>query len=242
MGKIPNCKYMSSNEYLTTDTPEGIDKATSLLYYSRMRFISQLLPLLTASPLPASCISIYAAGLENQTGFLPSDLSLRDPKHYRFTNVRNHATYMTTLYFEHLAKQYAGKLRCTHIYPGLVMTPAFAADNLPGWFKFVWRLVAPFAKWFATSAEDTGERMLFLSTDRFPAAREGSGGGLTDTSVALATDGQRGGGAYSVKIDGESNDLSKAYADFNRDDIATKVQEHTTKAFEVIASGGKFSS
>lgn len=90
------------------DTREGLDESLSLLYYSRMRFATQLLPLLLASPRPAHIISIYAAGKE--TTLTSSDLSLRDPKNYTLSNVRSHAVIMKTFFMESLIERHPGKL------------------------------------------------------------------------------------------------------------------------------------
>lgn len=68
----------------------------SSLYYSRMRFIMQLLPLLLASPLPAHVVSVFGPGRDDE--IFPDDLSLRDPKRYGFMNMGSHVAYMTTVF------------------------------------------------------------------------------------------------------------------------------------------------
>lgn len=216
--------------------------SASLLYYSRMRFITGLLPLLTASKLPtgAHCISIFAGGLEDKKALYPDDLSLCDPKHYSNASVRSHVTYMTTLFFERLAQQHSGKLSCVHIFPSLVITPAMTRASNPWWFKIAWFLVRPIARFYCTPAHDIAEWILYLATDRYP-ARQASAS-LKDGSVAVATDGERGGGAYSVKHDGETNNLSEKYAGLglSRESLAQKVCDHTMEAFEEVSAGRAF--
>ncbi|KAK5174384.1 uncharacterized protein LTR77_001464 [Saxophila tyrrhenica] len=211
------------------ETKEGLDSSMSLLYYSRVRFITKLLPLLRASKFPpgARCISIYAGGLENKKQFYPADFSLRQPEHFSFAKVRSQTVYMKTLLFEKLAQENEGKLACVHMYPGLVITPNFYADSHPWWFKLVWVCVAPLAKIYATSAEEIGQRVLYLATERYPAQSLGA----DRKDVASSSNGVLGGGAYSVKADGDTNDLSAAYAGFDKEDMREKVWDHTMQVF-----------
>ena len=234
----PNARLGASTNVNTTETSEGLDTSFSLLYYSRMRFIVRLGLLLSNSRIPggAACISVFAGGLEKQSGFSPDDLSLR--KYYGISAVRDHSTFMTTFFFEKLAQEHAGKIRFIHIFPGLVITPAFYAANLPVWFRIVWTLVCPLVKLIAVAPEDISQKVLYLASERFPA--RDTKGDFSDVDVAVATDGQRGGGAYSVKNVGETNDLRKAYAGLDREGIARKVCEHTMKAFEEIEAGRLF--
>lgn len=225
----------------------------SLLYYSRMRFTVQLLPLLLASPLPtgAHVISVYAAGKEDK--LFPQDLSLRDAGHYSFTNCRSHVTYMTTLFMEQLAERYPGKLSLVHLFPGLVVTDAFASGlvRMPLWVKVAWRLLAPFAKLFSVPPRECGERVVFLATERYPAresTKAGKGGGGTaasttkgDVGIAVGTDGKRGTGAYAINWNGETIPTEKTYKKIREEGtLAGKVWDHTMKAFEEIEAGKVF--
>lgn len=62
----------------------------SLFYYSRFRIINKLMPLLLKSKVPATIVSVYAAGMEKKL-FL-DDLSLRDLSHYSYTQARSVST------------------------------------------------------------------------------------------------------------------------------------------------------
>ncbi|KAK4496661.1 hypothetical protein PRZ48_012643 [Zasmidium cellare] len=167
---------------------EGLDKTMSFLFYSRMRFIEQLLPLLRASTLPAHVVSIYGAGLEKKLpNWQPNNLSLRgadDDKIYSMSACRTHVTVMTTFFFERLAKQNPGKLSLVHEYPGLVMTPAFNNASHPWWFRLLWMILSPIIHLFrpVISAEETGERVLFSCSDRFPARSKGKTGDYATTT------------------------------------------------------------
>ncbi|KAK3110619.1 hypothetical protein LTR53_014891 [Teratosphaeriaceae sp. CCFEE 6253] len=129
-------------------TSEGLEVSMALLFYSRMRFTLNLMPLLLNASSPAHVISVFGAGMEKGAALYREDLSLaRDPaRHYSVLNVRVHVAHMTTMYFEHLAQQHAGKLSLVHVFPGLVVTPAFSDSNLPWWFKGLWLLLGPIAQ------------------------------------------------------------------------------------------------
>ncbi|TKA83744.1 hypothetical protein B0A55_00081 [Friedmanniomyces simplex] len=230
-------------------TPEGLEVSMSLLYYSRMRFILKLLPLLLISPLPSHILSIFGAGLEKGPGahLHPTDLSLtKNPAaHYGFLNLRVHVVHMTTIFFEHLAQQNPGRLSLVHVYPGLVFTPAIKNPSYPWWFKTAVFLLGPIAKrTIAIKPEEIGKRVLFLATPRFP-ARQGAeigskqtGGG--EVAVAMGSDGVKGGGAYSVNWDGETNDIERSYVKLREQGFERQVWEHTMKVFEVVGSGKRF--
>lgn len=230
------------------DTKEGLDMLMSLLYYSRMRFITKLLPLLLAAPLSAHIISVYAAGHEGK--ILPDDLSLRAPQQYGLASVRSHVTYMTTLFMENLAQQHPGKLSLVHVYPGLVVTDAFYNAGLPTWFKITVRLSVPFVRPFTTPPEECGQRILFLATPRFPARqviestattkREEASPNDEATEVATGTDGIRGSGAYACNSTGDIIPLKETYKKLRMEGLAQKVVDHTMKAFNDIEAGIAF--
>ena len=117
------------------------------------------------------------------------------------------------------------------------MTPAFTNPTNPAWFRFVWFLVAPLAELFASKEDAIGRRMLFLASERFPAAELFEKGG---GEVAVASDGKLGGGAYSVRYDGETNDLEEAYKGYDRAEMRAKVWAHTMEVFEQVSAGRRF--
>ncbi|KAK5999696.1 hypothetical protein QM012_005102 [Aureobasidium pullulans] len=224
------------------DTKEGLDKSMSLLYYSRMRFITNLLPSLLCSTLPlgARVISIYAGGMETMGTLHSSDLSLDQPKHYSFGNCRTHSVAMKTMSFEDLATKHAGKLSCSHMYPGLVVHKGFDDPNYPWWFKIVWRIMKPFARFFPMylTPEEIGQRVLFQATgDRYAARGLESG-----TKVVDATNGVKGGGAYSVTYTNEVNDVSEFYQKLRAEKFQEAVLQHTENVFRAIEKDGVFQS
>ncbi|KAH0333662.1 hypothetical protein KCU81_g9785, partial [Aureobasidium melanogenum] len=222
------------------DTKEGLDKSMSLLYYSRMRFIDNLIPSLLCSTLHtgARIISIYAGGAETMGTLYSSDLSLDQFKHYSFANCRTHSVAMKTMYLEDLADKHAGKLSCSHMYPGLVVHKGFDDPNYPLWFKIIWRIVKPFTRFFPMylTPEDIGQRVLFLASGQRYAPK----GSEIDAETVDATDGVKGGGAYSVTYTNEINDVSKFYQNLRVQNFKEAVLQHTEDVFRAIERDGVF--
>ncbi len=94
-----------------------------------MKFIVNLMPLLQASPRSAHVISVFGAGGEGKLYL--DDLSLRDPKHHGLAVTRSHVAYLHTFFMEYLAAPKPGLLSLVHVFPGLVMTPAFKNPGVP---------------------------------------------------------------------------------------------------------------
>ena len=216
----------------------------SLVYYSRMRFITQLLPLLLASNLPtgAHIISVFGPGRNNT--IFPDDLSLRQPKHYTVINNGSHVAYMKTFFFEQLAAKYPGKLSLCHYFPGLVWTPAFSSSGLPWWFKGLFRILSPFLWFYMIPEKECGERVISLASDRYPARSETgtarAGKTQEGVEVAVSSDGVVGGGAYRPNWDGEPLPLRKTYPGLRADGMSQKVWDHTMEAFREIEAGRVF--
>jgi NAD(P)-dependent dehydrogenase (short-subunit alcohol dehydrogenase family) len=225
------------------DTEEGLGSQPAVVYYGRMRCIVQLLPLLTASPLGGRVASVLAPG--NEGKLFPEDLSLRDPKKWSLTTSASHACYMATFFMEELAKRNAGKLSLAHIYPGLVMTDLVHKSEFPGWVGFAWNYgIAPWAKFFAVPKVETGERLMFYTSPRFPPRPAGSEKhekAVGDVQVATSTDGVLGGGCYAVNWKGDTYTMKKTYPRLRKDGMSEKVWNHTMEAFKVIEGGGVFS-
>jgi hypothetical protein len=208
----------------------------SLLYYSRIRFIQRLAPLLTAAPNTARVVSIFAGGFEDSIKAGEVPIGTPSAENYGVTSVRKHVAFMKTFAFEELAEQYAGKISFTHIYPGLVDGPTFYSEVNPLWFRIVWRVMKPLVSWYMTSPEVCGEVMVYLATQRYPAkgtvkpddeSNEALGG------VAYSTQRELGGGAYGVGQRGdEGKDVS--YVKVRKEDTRRQVWEHTVGVLEGI--------
>lgn len=201
----------------------------SLLYYSRMRFIQDLTPLLLAAPTTAHVISIFAGNMEDSIKSGPPPIGTPPKGSYGITSVRRNTTFMKTFFFEQLAEKHAGKISFVHIYPGLVDGPTFYSDQVPSWARILWRILKPLVSWHMTSPEVCGQVMVFLATKRYPTqggATDGSG--KQGVSVAYSSQHELGGGAYSV---GQRGDESKgvSWAKVRKGDTGSRIWEHTTR-------------
>jgi hypothetical protein len=219
-------------------TTEGLDAFISTTYYSRIRFILQLMPLLTSSPLPAHVISIYAGATEDSTTPGEVPIGCPPPETYGVTGVRKNTCFMTTFLFEELAEKHAGKLSLSHIFPGLVDGPTFTGSDMPTWFKFVWAIVKPLA-WlvYMTSPAVCGAVMVYLATPQFPAkpAVEDDGSLVRGDQVARGTKGQAGGGAYALGQRADVENKGRSWEKFRTEGMSKKVWDHTMEVLEGAA-------
>lgn len=210
-----------------------------------MRFILNLMPLLLASDVPAHVVSVFGAGKEAEMYL--DDISMRDPKHWGTLTTRTHVSTMHTFFFEHLATQHPGKLSLVHLFPGLVMTPAFHNPGVPLFMRIIFTVLGPLFRLMSTPVPEAGERTLFLaSPQRFPARQAVELGevpnsnalaGNSKLTVATGTDGKPGSGAYGVHINGETCHNAKLIEKYRAEGVGKKLCEHTMKALDTIASG-----
>ncbi|KAH6984340.1 hypothetical protein BKA56DRAFT_546602 [Ilyonectria sp. MPI-CAGE-AT-0026] len=209
-------------------TPEGLDSFISTTYYSRIRFIMQLMPLLTASSLPGHVISVYAGGFEDGTSAGDWPVGCPPDSTYGVSSVRKHTCFMKTFVFEELADKHAGKLSLTHIYPGLVDGPGFSSPDMPTWFKFVWKILKPLAWLYMTSSDDCGQVMVYLATSNFPAK-----GTVDSAKATLSTKEEAGGGSYGV---GQRADAAKGfrYERLRKEDTSKRIWDHTMEVLDRI--------
>ncbi|KAL2808336.1 hypothetical protein BJX63DRAFT_439482 [Aspergillus granulosus] len=217
------------------ETSENLHIITSLIYYSRTRFITRLLPLLKSAPVHRRVVTVGGGSLEGTLD--PSDFpALRIP----FQQLRGHLITLVTLGLESVAKN-APQVSFIHDYPGGVDTPLTQhmitlTGGRPG-------IKGEIAHELIT-AEESGERHLYLLTSpRYPAAGEmegtvslGSGLG----GVVRGTDGQLGSGVYSVGMEGESAspDTLEFLAGLRGEGMIEKVWKHTDDEFKRIAGEG----
>ena len=214
-------------------TSEGIDAQMSLLYYSRMRYIQRLTPLLTAASTTAHVISIFAGGPEDSFKIGETPIGTPLPNSYGITSVRKHVAFMKTFFFEELAEKHAGKISFVHIFPGLVDGPVFLSDVNPWYFRFLWRILKSLIGWYMTSPEDCGTVMVYLATKRYPAKGTVTPGNGSTVIGGVSYSSQRelGGGAYSVGQRGDECS-GVSYAKIRKSDTSKKVWEHTMRILE----------
>lgn len=203
-------------------------------YYSRIAFITKLLPLLLDSTLPATVVSVYAAGFEAK--LYTDDVSLRQPSHYSYSQARSHAVYMHTCYFEELAERHAEKLRLIHIFPGLVVHKGMYSKDNPWWLRLLFTKVLPFLR-MDMDVNEVGQMMIALASPvKYPARSLQKPIGTSED--IKGTDGNPGSGAYALKETGESSYPTKRYERLDKRELKEKIWNHTNTALEQIRAGG----
>lgn len=212
------------------ETSEGIDKLFALRYYSRMRFVQKLLPLLEASKEgPARVVSVLGGGFEGNIDTNNLDLK----RGYNIVSCALHSVSMTSLAMEHLAARH--RVSFVHVYPGLVGTniynnsfpPPVAAIYNYG----IWPLMWP----FSVNIDESGQRHLFHATSaQYPASGLHAGSDAQGTvvpdglQVAIGSTGASGSGAYLMNWKGETFAAGKKMQKMREQGVAEKVWEHTT--------------
>jgi hypothetical protein len=121
--------------------------------------MTQLLPLLNASPNNPRIVSILAGGNESSSIFL-DDLDLKKPGHYGLVSLSKSTATYTTLSMSRLAQENP-RVVFIHHYPGGVNTGIFKKTWGDRWF---WPLFGLVLSAFGTSPEDAAEKALYLMT------------------------------------------------------------------------------
>lgn len=226
------------------ETSEGLDKKFSLNYYSRMRFIQNLLPQLTAAaasspansahpspPTLSRSISVLAAGDEGP--LLLSDLLLR--QNYSLNNCRFHATTMNSLAAAHLATIYP-HTTFVHTHPGIVKTGIARGLGRLAWSA---RLAGVLLSPWAVPLQESGERHLYAATV----------GALTSVG-AVDEDGKDGhqhgmkgrmgmdSGVLLMGADSEPVGKEKVLRPYMEEGVDAVVWKHTIEAFDKISATG----
>jgi len=202
------------------DTREGLDPSMTTRYYSRLRAVQQLLPLLNNAAAPSPrVVSVLAGGMEGPLN--ERDLDLRDPRDWSFWNASVHAATMGTLALERLARENP-RLSVVHWFPGTVATPGLARAQ-----RFGMSPPNP------TSQEEAGARAVFLATsDRYAV----QGGGLVPVPEGLGVVKKSGGGIFLVHPQGESADNESLLADLRKRGVDEAVWSFTQEVFASCAA------
>ncbi|KAI4202997.1 MAG: hypothetical protein LQ350_002214 [Teloschistes chrysophthalmus] len=216
-----------------TETSENLHFATSLAYYSRTRFIVNLLPLLKQASSLRRVVTVFAAGYEG-----PITTSDFQAWKVPMLSQRGHVSSLITVSLEALARD-APSVSFIHNFPGSVKTNLARGGEGAAIYvlKQVFKLIGPMIN---MPNEECGERQLFLATSgKYPSEDlEASGVPLTagDSPVANGTSGKSGSGVYSVGSDGESSGarVVKLLAQFRKEGMVEQVWKHTDEEFERI--------
>lgn len=221
------------------ESPEGIDRKFTLNYYSRIRFITNLLPLLrTATHEPphfARTLSVLGAGSEKAMNL--SDLDLKTS----FSGARcaNHTITMNSLMVGELAAR-DPNISFLHSFPGVVNTGI--ARELPLLLRGGLKVLLPLFSPFLVSPDETGKRQLFHATSGiYPPATLSEGDNLaggvrvTDAkSVVKGLTGKLGSGAYVVNWNGDITGNESVLSDYREKGVGKMVWEHTLSIFNSV--------
>ncbi|KAM0325836.1 hypothetical protein ACHAQA_007138 [Verticillium albo-atrum] len=223
------------------ETAEGLDRKLGLHYYTRIRFIKKLLPLLNAAAQdtardPKSRLSRVVSVLDphgavrtpwDSFAFNYADLSLKNA--WSVSNCAAYATAMTNFYHEGLARKQP-QVSFVHAYPSIVPTGVMRDVPLSGLFM---KLASP----FTVPLEESGERHLYAATHPsfVPSAKAAEAG----DSSAVGSDRTKGSGSYWVNWDDEVFAVNKKLENVRSTGAVEKVTQHTEEVFKRICEEGK---
>jgi hypothetical protein len=217
-----------------TETPEGLDHKMAVNYYSRIRFILNLMPELSAAARNkelSRVLTVLAAGSEADIDMDNMDLK----KNYTLHACLSHCVMMTDFMMEELAKRYP-QTSFSHSYPGTVKSGI--TNQLTGPIRLGVKVLYSVMTPWILNFRESGERHLFQITSSMYKAADGAAGIPLDggLDIAVGMDGNKGTGAYLLDWDGRpAGDMAfiKKYRDMN---AGPKIWEHTMTALKRAAS------
>jgi NAD(P)-dependent dehydrogenase (short-subunit alcohol dehydrogenase family) len=229
-----NCLFLTAG-YMTlkgrTETIEGMDRKMCVNYYSRVRWMLNLMPLLTAASERnelSRVISVLAAGSEGE--IRTDDLDLKH--NFTLHACLAHCVVMTDFAIEEMARRYPGTA-FSHSYPGTVKTGI--ANELSGPVRLAVKVMYAVMTPWILNVQESGERHFFQMTNAcYPAASGGSAGvplpeGL---GVMKGSDGRVGSGAYLLDWDGKAIGDESVLRKYRELGMRQKVWDHTMGVFE----------
>lgn len=223
----------------SSESPEGIDRKFTLNFYSRMRFIHNLLPLLrnaTASePHFARTLSVLSAGTEGAINL--DDLELKNT--YSGPRCANHTIVMNDFMTGEFASRNP-EISFVHSFPGAVNTGL--TRELPWWLRAPLKALTPlFSLLLMVPAHETGQRQLFIATNGiYPPARPVQGTKFASGVPAPAgvatlpgVDKNVGSGGYLVSWNCEPTG-KKILDEYREKGVSKIVWEHTMGIFDRV--------
>ncbi|KAJ5390381.1 short-chain dehydrogenase/reductase [Penicillium cataractarum] len=213
------------------ETDEGLDRKLNLHYYSRMRFVQNLLPQLVkgaditrateSQPSLSRVVSVLEAGSEAAMNL--DDLSLKT--HYSLRNCAKHAITMNSVSMEHLASHYP-QVSFIHSFPGIVRTRL--NRDLGTVAKCAVNALVAIAKPWEIPFNESGERHLYAAASpTFPPLA------YKDSSIdpAEGSDGRNGSGFYRLSSDGSTYKPSKIMERYRAEGVRSLIWNHTVSVF-----------
>lgn len=208
------------------ESAEGLDKVQAIRFYSRMRFLLTLAPLLKKAENPR-VVSVLGAGKEGQ--LWPEDWTLKN--HFSLPNAAGASASMMTLFLEEFADQPGNEnVSLVHVFPGIVGGTGIVIEGLPWWAQFLVKWVAsPAMKLFGFTVEEAGERVLYAATsEKFPSKRDNKQG------AEKGSNGSEGSGVYLADSDSSAVPGNKILTEFREKNIGQQVWEHTLEKLREV--------
>ena len=208
----------------------------SVVYYSKVRFAVNLLPLLNDAPVLRRVICCFAGGLEGKV--VTDDLDGRTSSQFAH---RDNLASMVTLAMAKFSED-APRVSWVHNFPGFVESGLW--ESMPGFLGTVVRTVVwALGRFFYMDPEECGQRQVFMATSaRFPPASPNDDRGapgvelIDDTAQAMSLNGDSGGGAYSITEHADPIPESKALLlrRYTTDGTKEAVWRHTMETFKRV--------
>ncbi|KAH0337340.1 hypothetical protein KCU81_g8145, partial [Aureobasidium melanogenum] len=216
------------------ETPEGLDHKMAVNYYSRIRFIMNLMPELTEAGKNhelSRVLTVLAAGSEADIDM--DDMDLR--KNYTLHACLSHCVMMTDFMMEEFAKRHP-QTSFSHSYPGTVKSGI--TNQLTGPIRLGVKVLYSVMTPWILNFRESGERHMFQITSSMYKAKDGAAGiplngGL---DIAVGMDGQKGSGAYLLDWDGRPAGDMGILARYREKNAGPKIWEHTMTAIKKATS------
>ncbi|KAE8371875.1 hypothetical protein BDV26DRAFT_302375 [Aspergillus bertholletiae] len=206
------------------ETKTGIDRNHILRYYSRMRFVYNLISSLEKSENPR-VVSIYAAGKE----VLLDEDNLDLKRSFSISASNSYPATMTSLLFEVLATQYP-TISFIHEFPGFVATPLLkhSLGSIAG--SVLGLLMKP----LMMNSSESGEWNVFLSTSPSFPPKGSDSSGMKGVRVARSPTGQIGDGVYLLNYNGKDVTNQRIMEQLRASGFPSIVENHTLETLKIL--------
>lgn len=228
-----NCLFITAG-FMTLhgrrETHEGLDRKMVVNYYSRVRFMLNLMDNLEEAARRgeiARAISVLAAGSEGDVRI--DDLDLRH--NFTLHACLAHCVLMTDFMIEQLAEKHPS-VSFSHSYPGTVKTGI--VNQLTGPVRLAIKVLYAVMTPWILNVKESGERHFFQITSQCYRSKDGRTAGVPapeDATPMKGSNGEIGSGAYLLDWDCSSTGderLIKKYRDLG---LPQKVWDHTMAMF-----------
>ena len=216
-----------------------MDRKLVLSFYSRMRFIMNLLPLLriSSASAPHFSRSLTILGAGNEGALNLNDLELKH--NYSVGKSAAHSVTMTDFMVEEFACREPGT-SFIHSFPGSVKTGI--TREMPLWARVPAKILMLLMKPVLVSLEETGQRQLYMSTSGlyppekpFDAAPLAIGVPvLSGARVAKGSNGKGGSGAYLLNWNNEVTGKERLLTEYRENGVAQIVWDHTIEILDRV--------